>query len=355
MAKKSNRGDGKDADRSWDALQDVYRERGVVLALGAGVSVGSRLPDWLELLRRVAQKLAEGEGARLVDDLRARGFSLPVIAGMLRTLSPDDGAFYELVRASLYRDFPDALRDWRTANGQLLVNEIREHNPTLRAVAAFCARASQGKAPFKRNWRVHAIINTNIDALLRTYAHARYTLPYGAESILRTVERASKAPDPDRINIYHVHGYLRFDAKHGRSDKEASDQLVLSEQEFFDFFNSPTSIFNYAFLYLLREHPCVFMGLSMQDDNIRRLLHYSVKERVRAYRDDGLRRPEAIERSRRHFSIMRRFDSQRVNELVERSLNQLGVNVLWVAEYVEIPERLGGVYGAAGHDWADVY
>lgn len=39
----------------WNLLRARYRSRGLVLALGAGVSAGCGLPDWPELLRRVGE------------------------------------------------------------------------------------------------------------------------------------------------------------------------------------------------------------------------------------------------------------------------------------------------------------
>lgn len=112
-----------------------------------------------------------------------------------------------------------------------------------------------------------------------------------------TVERASAGPYaqsesergsfvPRRINIYHLHGYLRFDKKAGEPRKE-TDKITLTEQDYFDVFNDPTSIFNYTFLHLLREWTCLFIGLSMQDENVRRLLHYSAKERMESLMAEG--------------------------------------------------------------------
>jgi hypothetical protein len=37
-------------------LQERYRKKGIALALGAGVSCRSGIPDWLTLLERVAKK-----------------------------------------------------------------------------------------------------------------------------------------------------------------------------------------------------------------------------------------------------------------------------------------------------------
>lgn len=152
-----------------------------------------------------------------------------------------------------------------------------------------------------------------------------------------------------------MHGNLRFDRKANRPGKEA-DKLVFTEQEYFDFFNSPTSLFNYTFLYLLREYSFLFIGLSMQDNNIRRLLHYSRKERVLAYEEEKKKTRDEIDSAvLRHFAILRRFESEAKRELIERALNYLGTLVIWVDDYESIPELFGELLVAGGYDWSTVY
>ncbi|MGH8070841.1 MAG: SIR2 family protein [Candidatus Entotheonellia bacterium] len=269
---------------------------------------------------------------------------------MLRTLCPEGDSFAELVRKNLYLTFPSDLHSASWRNWGNLVQFVQQSNPTLRTIAALCAIATGSEPPFKKNPRIHAIVNFNIDAVLRAYVHARYTYP-----LVRTVERPSKSPDPQKISVYYMHGFLRFDRRAGRLDKEAADKLVLSEHEYFDFFNNPTGLFNYAFLYWLREHSCLFIGLSMQDDNVRRLLHYSAKERFQAYREEGETRAEAKLKACRHFAILKQDDSADINQAIERSLTELGTRVLWVRSHDEIPMRLGQMYSVAGHDWDSVY
>ena len=46
--------------------------------------------------------------------------------------------------------------------------------------------------------------------------------------------------------------------------------MVLTEQDYFDVFNDNTRLFNYTLLHLLREHSAVFVGLSLQDENLHR-------------------------------------------------------------------------------------
>ena len=94
----------------------------------------------------------------------------------------------------------------------------------------------------------------------------------------------------------------------------------------------------------------------MQDDNIRRLLHYSRKERVQAYEEEREKTQVEIESEvLRHFAILRRSKSEAKNQLIERALNYLGTLVVWVDEYECIPDLLGEMYTFGGDDWLTVY
>ena len=91
----------------------------------------------------------------------------------------------------------------------------------------------------------------------------------------------------------------------------------------------------------MMNNTCVFIGLSMTDPNMRRLLEVAVQKENE---EDSMCR---------HFAIMRRFQMkgsqendaiksfEGVNESLQESFfRELGVNVIWVDEYCEIPELL---------------
>ena len=42
-------------------------------------------------------------------------------------------------------------------------------------------------------------------------------------------------------------------------------------------------MYTYTLLHMFREYRCLFIGLSMTDENIRRLLHYSKDEERRSF------------------------------------------------------------------------
>ncbi len=342
------------SDDHWQQLEKAYQREGVVIVLGAGVSIGSNLPNWEQLIIGIAQKCLGDKGASVVKELRQHDYSLPAIASVIERRFRQQGTqaqFLEYVREVLYAGLPPELyrQMMDEDRKKQFVEWIQETNPTLRSVASFSALKNQ-TASFQANPLVYGIITFNLDALLQTYVNARYIM--GGLHFLRTIERPSSDYIFGRTNVYHMHGYLRFDAFAGDPSKESGD-ILLTEQEYFDFFNSPTSVFNYTSLYMLREHPCLFIGLSMQDNNLRRLLHYSKVERERGLIAEG--RQDRVERqTMRHFAVMKR-EGDAIDEWIETSLQPLGVRVLWVDEFHEIPDRLATVYNAAGASWSDVF
>ena len=145
-----------------------------------------------------------------------------------------------------------------------------------------------------------------------------------------------------------MHGFLRFDQGRGDLTKEAPDAVVLTKQDYFDFFNQPTSLFNYTFLYLLREFPCCFIGLSMRDDNIRWLLHYSKLERYQALQHEGVVNASALRlKLARHFAVLGHSSQRVIDEAIEQALRPLGVRVLWVDDFAALPAQLSALYGSA--------
>lgn len=334
---------------SWERLRETYARDGIFLALGAGVSVGSQLPNWRGLIQRLVSVHLDSGDSQLFEDLEHSGLALPVIASLLEERSSDRSEFIERVRDALYLNFPYYPEGVTKSNRRRFVRTIQGTNPTLRSVASLCAVPAENGRTYEANPRIRAIVTFNLDALLQAYVYARYE-----QRLVRTIERPSASRVADKISVYHMHGFLRFDTKAGDLSKEAPDAAVLTEQDYFDFFNEPTSLFNYTFLYLLREFSCLFIGLSMQDDNIRRLLHYSKVERLRGYLSE---RVTSVSREKlvRHYAVLKRSGKAHVDEAIEDTLDPLATEVLWVGDYAEVPVQLAGMYRSAGGNWEAVF
>ena len=326
----------------WNLLRERYQERGLVLALGAGVSTGCNLPSWPELLCRMGEQCFGSKGRALVEQLMGGGTTLPTIAGILESKRPNGLSFLDLLSKELYRDFP--FREiTEESQRRELVQFVQDSNSTMRSVAALCAKRVSD-VEFVSNEMVGAVVNLNVDSVLLTYVRARY-----GSYLFRTIESASKIGKVGRTPIYHIHGLAKFH-RSNREDGDEAIRCVFTEGEYYDFFNRPHSIFNYTFLYLLREFNCLFIGMSMTDENIRRLLHYSTSEYRQRPLERGVTSSDRL--AIRHFAILKRSVSAKIDELTKISLRRIGTRVLWIADFGEIPERLAYVYG---QDWAEVY
>jgi SIR2-like domain len=336
-------------EENWDRLKKDYRKTGIVLALGAGVSKGCALPDWRQLLKRIAQRCYGDRGPALIVDMIRDGYTLPAIATILEADCPKRSKFGEIIRDALYDKFPYYRKSTRGRHSVEFVKFVRVNNPTLSAIAALCALKQ--RSTFTTNPLVHGIVNFNFDSTLREYTRERYRPVF-----LRTVERPSAEAIPGRINVYHVHGFFQFlKGRIGKPAEEAPDIRVFTEQDYFNFFNQPNSLFSYTFLYLLRAYRMLFIGMSLKDDNIRRLLHYSKKEIYESYKKEKVSAEKAEEDSVRHYAIQKYEPSDRLKKITETSLRRLGVRVLWVKNFLEVPERLQQLYESTGFRWRDVY
>jgi hypothetical protein len=170
---------------------------------------------------------------------------------------------------------------------------------------------------------------------------------------VRTVERATKASSLGRISVYHPHGFLRFESCSGENPENTSDQLIFTEHQYFDFYDNPYSSFSSTIMFLLREHPWLFVGLSMLDENLRRLLHYSWKEQVQAAREDS--GDGAPKTEPRHFALLASSGDEELDRHQRESLLALGIEILWLRGYEEIPDGLRQIYQATGADWEAVF
>jgi len=343
------------SEEPWKLLEKAYGERGIFLALGSGVSVGCGLPAWDQLLERISYRCYGENGPALVKEMIEGGYSYPVIASILEADSPKGTDFTECIRDALYEKFPYYRKSTKGRYSAEFVDFVREKNPTLSAVAALCAMKQEPEVTFARNPSIHGIVNFNFDAILREYTRERYR-----PTILRTVERPSAEANPGRINVYHVHGFFQFlEDLIGEPEEEAPDIRVFTEQEYFDFFNQPNTMFSYAFLYLLRTYRMLFIGISFKDDNVRRLLHYSQKEIRESYEKEYEKKTERSDRldevGIRHYTIQKSTQDDGRDRIIETSLRRLGVLVLWVEDFASVPEKLQQLYESTGSKWSDVY
>ena len=122
--------------------------------------------------------------------------------------------------------------------------------------------------------------------------------------------------DSYQFPIFHVHGFIPQE-----EDSSYDRNVVLSEDEYHALYNNAFHWSNIEQLHALVQTSCFFIGLSMKDPNLRRLLD------IAQQRGTGVPTHYA-------FLIRKEYDQPRK---AERIFNEMGVNVIWLEEYRELP------------------
>jgi hypothetical protein len=288
------------------AIGAALKSGRLTLVCGAGVSVGAGIPVWNQLLLRLLESMIErlskdhslGLGSDAAEEFNRRHGATGLIVGkyLKNNLGKDFG---KKVRDALYGPKPTTCE---------LINAIVE-----------LARPQRDGKP------LDSIITFNFDALIEENLS-------DANVRNRAIYKEPIKHDPNELPVYHVHGYLP------RTGKIPDDtDIVFSEDAYHGRFIDPFSWSNLIQLNKLTQNTCLFVGVSLTDPNLRRLLdvawrknpektlsHYIVKKQPRfGAADDVL------------------DDLARLLE--EQDANALGINVIWVDQYDEIPPLLRSV------------
>jgi hypothetical protein len=239
-------------------LVEAWNRRKLVLFLGAGISQPYGLPSWNDLVLT----LLLDESSKIFGQFWEH-YRVPLGAWMVETfgLTPvsmarlarkyaeknynfDDARFREYLREELYRSDRDPKKP-----------------TTLSAIVDLLCRSEQ----HPEKWRIPIVATLNFDDLLEQKLRKK-----GVDfKVVFNDERRTE----DLLTILHIHGYLP------RSGKVPEGEIVFTEDEyhrlsFKPFHWSQTEVVN-----LLRNYTVLFVGLSMSDPNLRRLLEASHPEK----------------------------------------------------------------------------
>lgn len=321
-------------DASWSRLKRVLDGSEVALFVGAGLTIPSRIPSWSELTARLA-----GVDDKRVAALEAKRIGLTTQLQIASQKHQATWQWIESVREALYRDFLTQVDKARVgipgltkidfgSRNEAARARVRQFftdtNPLLSRLVGLCSRehASTGAKD-----RIGTIVTTNLDGLLQVCDRACH----GSPRMLRTIERASKNSDFEKISLYHLHGYLHVTSD--RPDEEAADRLVLTEHDYLERTDNPYSWANVVLHWALREFPIIFIGCSMTDELVRRALRRSMRERLLHYQSEHPTRLIPESRWRRQFALVQWKPKRWLNEAVNANFAFLGVWPLWVKNF----------------------
>lgn len=276
----------------------------VSLLVGAGTTVAAGGPSWLELIKRLWLHELRGRQsyAAVGDDTAQQEFNAIIGDSVLlqaRALQRMSGpGFIHKVRQMTYRG-------------------VNAEAVTPRAVAGLGQRLHGDQ-------RLSRIITFNYDSLLETNLSA-----LGLPSEPRYHQDRQRALT---LTVEHVHGYLPPPPHTITPEMAAS--VVFDEETYHSRFNDPTHWTNRVLIGALTESVCIFVGFSMSDPNVRRLLEQTRMPGQPPH--FALLRATSLDVETAEFQVAR----ARLQRTQEQMLGDLGVNVIWYENYDDLPAVL---------------
>jgi hypothetical protein len=290
----------KKIDRYIITLNDQLRKGRLTLFCGAGVSVGAGIPSWqgllVKLLESMMKSISESTsidvGWKSAEEFLNRNKSSSLILGKyLKNYLGKE--FEKRVREALYLGEPTSCT---------LIESIVDLSRPQR----------EGKP-------LDSIVTFNFDCLIeeRLLAERISNKAIFSEAINH---------DSNELPIYHVHGFL---PRSGKVDEK--NDLVFSEDAYHSQFIDPFSWSNLIQLNKLTQNTCLFVGISLTDPNMRRLLDVAWRKNPNKSLSHYI-----IKKIPQSISGIDSIDL--VSKLLEeQDANALGLNVIWIKDFDAVP------------------
>lgn len=295
-----------DRDRTMEHAKVSIAENNFSLFLGAGVSMSANLPCWWNLLAGMINRCKQGIFKEAdLDQLTKVCCNSSIVMGrfirMMMESKSNEEEFYQCLHEALY-------------------NGVDSYSSPL--ITEICHLIQ-----FKRQ-QAQSIITYNFDDVME---RALKSCGIGNYSIFGQNQPQQLFP------IYHVHGFVPFENK-----ENIKSLPILSEEEYHRVYANSYNWSNVEQIHALSRTTCIFIGLSMTDPNLRRLLDIANKD---------------SEADPRHFVFLPCIDSFGKNKAAEVKNNEamriqkemfeeLGLRVVWYKGHNdELPKFIKALYG----------
>ncbi|AKB47816.1 hypothetical protein MSKOL_2039 [Methanosarcina sp. Kolksee] len=254
-----------DPKKQLENLRKSYRKGKLVLVLGSGISQPYHLPDWETLSKKLLSKqLAKSVESNYIDNIADLLISYNSnFTVLVRNIyqnfknNSEDQSFEEFVRDVIYEKFDDT-------KGYDSFEEIKNMMNNL-----------------------DSIITYNFDDILDEY------LEKNGSRKIKTIYDTGTQPEAGQLPIYHVHGFLPREGKLNSKYK-----ITLSEELYHQLYTDVYCWNNIIQINKFTNNTCLFIGTSLTDPNLRRLLDVA----------KGLREEKSIP----HFMLVKHKDEQRL-------------------------------------------
>jgi hypothetical protein len=278
-----------------ELARNKCKRRELTLVIGAGVSKSVGIPDWNEMVQRLAADtygaLGKETRDRLIDLLKSGALQNTVLVRHLEQQLQFKSALKNRLRHRLY-DGVDT-----EAFSKLLLPLCRYFLlPDLES-------------------RISSVICYNFDSLLERALKSLGCDPKPIYSHATYLEGSSP------LAIYHPHGFLPHFSDY---DGDVDHPLVFSEPDYHAHYLDMGHWANVLQLHHFMHRSCLFVGVSLNDPNMRRLLDFARRQ----------------SNELRHFAIQTVKPDAFQSAFIEHDHYSLGLRVIWVDSRENIPAVL---------------
>lgn len=305
-------------------LKESFATDDLVLFLGAGISRDAKISMWDDL---VSDLLVSLLGTKLKDfNVNLTDIERDFIVESLKKSNGNSPLLMaRYIRKGLQDIFTEILTD-------ILYKNCINSSELLTEITKLCK-------PIRNRIGVRGVVTYNFDDLLEVN-FTQHDISH------RAVFREAEIPSKDELGIYHVHGFLP--RNNNNYEGLSKSLLVFSEEGYHNLMLDPYNWSNLVQLNYLRENTCLLIGLSLTDPNLRRLLDIAVRKQE----SNVCKHYVILKREIYHKNVLngnnindkniRKFDIAN-QKLKEEYYKELGLNVIWVDDYKEIPQILNRI------------
>lgn len=268
-----------------ELLIQAVNEQSISISLGAGVSIDYGAKKWTDIIDAFYNEI-QSDGK--IDDIQA-------VKDKIGGTSIIDGQFAQ----DNLKDFMDSLYKglYDKFNGSI----SSYADTTLSYVAKIIEKEKNAKRFYVITYNYDNFLEQELSSL-----SVGYNVVFSAE-----------IPIKNELAIYHPHGYLPYGIPKAQYNNY-KDYIVFSETEYFRLYNNPSSWPMVIQLNLYYENAFIFVGCSLTDPNLRRILDLTKAK------------------GKTHFALML-IDSLSVKDrlIVHRHFIRMGVECIWFNNLIE--------------------
>ncbi len=313
IVRSENLDKNKDKEMFINNVKRAFKREDMTLFLGAGVSQDGGIPLWSTLIKQLhismIHKLTENDELSFEEQKMISGLATdneinsPLLQMRYIKSAFSASEYYEFVYSVLYKE------------------KLNIEGELLNSIAKICT-------PQRSYCGIKCVVTYNFDDLLEKKLKQK-------DISFNVISCEEDKQLVERLNVYHVHGFLPSNKKMASSEPD----LIFSEEDYHKVYRDAYSWSNLVQLNSLRENTCLFIGCSLTDPNLRRLLDVASRNGEKPRHYAFMKKSEIKDIKKiviQNKDLIQIY--QRINDNIQTGYySQLGINIIWVDEYEEIP------------------